>query len=310
MKTQNHLLARCTGLALGVIGFLGIFMSTVSHAEPIRNLQKKLPNKIDEWRAQLPDQVYDTISIFEYINGAGEVYKAYNMRLCLSRRYEGSSGLGIVLDIFDMGSSEDAFGVFTHDTDGEIIDIGQDARFRPGWLSFWQHRFFVSIYSEDDSTAALEAVKALGLQVAAGISKRGEKPKLVSLLPQEGLVAKNIRFLHHPIVLNYHFFIADQNILKITPQSKAVLATYNLKSQEARLLLILYPDESIAAESLTEFYKYYLPDADKTGTAQLENGKWASALMQNNLLAIVLESDSRALGESLLNRVKEALPGF
>jgi len=52
-----------------------------------------------------------------------------------------------------MGTSEDAFGVFTHDTDGDRIDIGQEARYRPGWLSFWQNRFYVSIYLEKERWA-------------------------------------------------------------------------------------------------------------------------------------------------------------
>ena len=284
-------------------------MSTVSQAEPIRNIQKKLPDKIDTWHARTPDQIFDAVSIFDYIDGAGEVYRAYNMRFCLSRRFEGPSGLGIVLDIFDMGSPADAFGVFTHDTDGDIIDIGQDARFRPGWLSFWKYRFFVSIYSEEDSKAAGNAVKELGLQVAARISERGQKPELISRLPRHGLVSEHIRFLHHPIVLNYHFFIADQNILHIDPKTQAVLAPYLLDGQKALLLLILYPDADTAAAALANFKTHYLPDADKTGSARLENGKWGAAQLHNRLLSIVLESDGKALGETLLNQVKRTGDG-
>ena len=253
----------------------------------------------------MQDQIFDPVTIFSYINGAGEVYKAYNMRFCLSRRYEDSSGVGIVLDIFDMGSSEDAFGVFTHDTDGAIIDIGQDGRFRTGWLSFWKYRFYISIYSEEESTAAENAVKALGRQVADRILKKGIKPKLISLLPQAGLEWKSIRFLHHPVVLNYHFFIAEKNILNITPQTQAVLAIYRRDSQKALLLLVLYPDAKIAADSLANFKTHYLPDADESGTALLENGKWSSIILRNNLVAIVLESDTKALGKTLLNSIEK-----
>ena len=86
--------------------------------------------------------------------GMAEVYKAYNMRQCLSRRYIIDNGPDIVLDVFDMRTPGDAFGVFTHYTDGEPVQIGQSALYRPGWLSFWKHRFFVSIYMEEETGAA------------------------------------------------------------------------------------------------------------------------------------------------------------
>jgi len=66
-----------------------------------------------------------------------------------------------LIDIFDMGSSKDAFGVLTHDTDGDSIAADQDARYCHGWLSFWQQRYFVSIYMEEENPAAEQAVKEM-----------------------------------------------------------------------------------------------------------------------------------------------------
>ena len=37
----------------------------------------------------------------------------------MARRFHKDGKPDIVVDAFDMGSSEDAFGVFTHDLDGE-----------------------------------------------------------------------------------------------------------------------------------------------------------------------------------------------
>ena len=137
------------------------------------------------------------------------------MQRCLSRRYAAPNRPVIILDIFDMGSSQDAFGVFTHDTDGEAIDVGQNARLRPGWLSFWKFRFFVSIYAEEETEATDMAVRELSKQVAVAIPKEGEKPEILSRLPGEGLQNGSIRYLHHPILLNYNYYLSDENILNI-----------------------------------------------------------------------------------------------
>jgi len=303
---KNRHFARACAPACFVLltlSVLTILMTQKAAADPFTDLQARLPKQINGWTADPADRIFDPISIFSYINGGAEVYKAYNMKHCFSRRYSNPDEPAIILDIFDMGTSQDAYGVFTHDTDGEALAVGQDARFRPGWLSFWKHRFFVSIYMEEESPAAEKAVKELGRQVAALIPAKGTRPRLVLKLPAQGLDPENIRYLHHPILLNYHYYLADENILNISQQTDAALADYRRGQEKARLLLVEYPDSEIAARSLSNFLKHYLPDADKSGVALLENGKWAAARLNKKWLAVVLEADSRKFAENLLKKV-------
>lgn len=288
-----------------IIIISSLLMPQSVHSETLDSLRSGLPKQILGWTVEHEDRLFDEKTIFGYINGGAEVYKAYNMRQCLSRRYTTPNGPAIVLDIFDMGSSEDAFGVFTHDTDGEILDVGQDARFQPGWLSFWKDRFFVSIYMEEETEAAGKTVKVLGRKVTSLITRQGTKPRILSLLPSEGLQSRNIRYLHHPIVLNYHYYLSDENILNISHKTDVVLASYRLDKNEARLLLVVYTDPETARKSMISFYNHYLPDADQYGIALLEDGKWAAVLLKERILAIVLEADSRQLAESLLKSIKK-----
>ena len=289
--------------SLLTISLIILFMTPNTQANSLKGLQTDLPKQAGEWSAQSDDRIFDGKTIFSYINGAAEVYRAYNFKQCLSRRYTLSGGPAIILDIFDMGSPEDAYGVFTHDLDGTQVDIGQDGRWRPGWLSFWKGRFFISIYVEEDSPAARQAVKDMGRKVADKISGRGSRPQILSQLPPEGLQSDTIRYLHHPIVLNYHYYIADENILHIAADTDVALAEYQRGHQAARLLLIKYPTPEIAGQSRADFLKHYLPDADKKKTALLENGKWAAVKRKGHLLAIVLEADSKEFAENLIEGI-------
>jgi hypothetical protein len=283
-----------------LLTLLMLLMTNASHANTLKDLGTRLPKQLSGWTAEPEDRLYDEKTIYSYIDGGAELYKAYNMQQCLSRRYTTANGPSIILDIFDMGTSNDAFGVFTHDTDGNVMDIGQDARYRSGWLSFWKHRYFVSIYMEEETAAAEKAAKTLGQEVAAGISIKGLRPHILQKLPSEGLVSGSVRYFHHPMVLNYHFYISDENILNLSAKTEAILANYQSGREAARLLLISYPNLKVAEKSLTGFSKHYLPDADKSGFAQIENGKFAAAFRKDKLLTIILESDSRRLAERLL----------
>jgi hypothetical protein len=279
-------------------------MAPNSHAFTLEELRSGLPAQIMAWSNETEDQIYTPQTIFGYINGGAEVYKAYNMRRCLSRRYTIPRGPAIVLDVFDMGTSEDAYGVFTHDPAGDVIELGQDGRLRPGWANFWKDRFFVSIYSEEETAAAQKAVRTLAEKVDLLIATRGARPKIINRLPPEGLQALSIRYLHHPVILNYHYYLSDENLLNLSSRTEAVLAGYQRDNGQALILLVSYPETNAAARAYVKFNRHYLADADKNGMALLENQKWSASKIKGRLLVIVLEADSRLLAESLLQTVR------
>ena len=269
-------------IAFPAIALFSLLMTQDTQANSLTQLQPDLPREINGWNAVPEDRIFDKSTIFSYINGGAEVYKAYNMQGCLARRYTSPGGPAIMLDIFDMGSPQNAFGVFTHDTDGQVAAIGQDGRLRPGWLSFWKYRFFVSVYAEEDTRASQKAINALAEQVAGAIQGQGAKPGLLSRLPAKGLQSENIRYLHHPILLNYHYYISDENIFQISDDTDVTLASYQIRGQNAILMLVEYPESRKAAESRQRFLRFYLPDADSSGMALLENGKWAASKGRNS----------------------------
>jgi len=294
-------------LILQTVGYSSLMIMQKSHAEQLDVLSATLPSQIGIWTAEPKDRIYDKETIFSYIDGAGEVYRAYNMRSCLSRRYTSPKAPAIVLDIFDMDTSEDAFGVFTHDRDGRAVDVGQGALYRPGWLSFWKGRFFVSIYIEKETEAAKEAISDLSRVVASLIKDQGPKPGILLKLPPEGLQSRSIRYLHHHTLLNYHFYLADENILNLGQHTDAVLAVYQRSGKRAHLLLVFYPNVEKAAEAHKTLLRHYLPEAESTGAVLLEDGKWSATGLKNKSLTVVLEADTRPLAENLLREVLETL---
>jgi hypothetical protein len=101
-------------------------------------------------------------------------------------------------------------------------------------------------------------------------------------------------------VLNRHYFVSTENILRLGGQTEAVLSTYQLKGGAAQILLVKYPDAEKAKEAYSSFLKYYLPDADSSGMALLENRKWCGISLKATSVAVVLEADSREIASELL----------
>jgi hypothetical protein len=232
------------------IGLVGAMMACSDGSTPTDltgTANPLMPTEAAGWQSVDEGQTYDTESIYSYIDGHAEVYMAYGMVQCLSRRYSGPEGEpDIVLDLFEQASAPDAFGVFTHDRDGEEVDIGQGGLFRHGWLSFWKGHWFGSVYAEGESEASREAVLALGRAAADAIAEVGEVPPLVAELPAEGLDPRSVRFLHTQEILNGVVYLGYENALRFGPEVDAVVGRYQRPEGEGWLVLVDYPDDATA----------------------------------------------------------------
>ena len=290
--------------------FISVFLggASAAQAESLDAMKLRLPDRIMAWSKAEQDALYDDRTIFDYIDGAAEVYRAYNMQGCLSRRYETPGGPAVILDIFDMGSSENAYGVFTYDRDGEEMQLGQGAFYRTGWLSMWKDRFFVSIYAEQETEATRAALAELAEIVSRLIKAEGPKPRLLSHLPSKGIRPGSVKFFHDHVVLNRHYYLSGENILNLGRHTDGALAFYERNEDSALLLLLEYPDREKAGNAHRAFLRHYLPEADASGAALLENKKWCAIKLQDKWLAIVLESTDRKLANALLQEARATLP--
>jgi len=236
--------------AVGAL-LVGLLMACATEPPPVDRVQRvgaALPAEVAGWRATGDDEIYNTETIFQYIDGHAEVYLAYGMKRCLARRYSGPSGEpDIVLDLFELASSADAYGVFTHDRDGDEVDVGQGALLRTGWLSFWKGRWFGSVYAEGESEPAFDAVIAIARGAADAIVDEGEAPALVSELPADGLDERSVRFFHTQEILNSVVYLGFDNVLQFGPETDAVLGRYERPDGSAWLLLVDYPEVETAS---------------------------------------------------------------
>ncbi|MGD1009766.1 MAG: DUF6599 family protein [Candidatus Aminicenantales bacterium] len=293
-------------VALAIVLAGGAGLMTAQNRPAAGRMAAFIPRTIGPWLSEA-DHVYDAETIFQYIDGAGEVYRSYNMKVLVSRRFHKDGRPDIVVDLFDMGSSLDAFGVFTHDLDGEDADVGQGSNYKAGQLSFWKDRYFGSLSTEEENKDTKAAVFELGRLIAAAIPKEGPKPKLLSYLPAEGLDAGHVCYFHNHSILNYHFFVAEGDILLLEQTASAVLAPYKSARGKSFLLVVVYPDEAKAARAYDSFAKSYMPDAQKTGIVRTEDKKWTASARSGDILIVVFNADSDEFAMNQLALVQELI---
>lgn len=299
------------------IFLIAIGLSTMSSDGTTKasNLAVMLPAEAHGWKPEDPDSIYNAENLYEYIDGAAEVYRSFNVRTVLARRYVKDGGPDILVDIFDMGSSKDAFGAYYHDMrEGPEAGIGKDSEFMRGALYFWKGRYFVSIIAFDETEEAKLAVLDLGKVIASSIVDEGAEPDLVKLLPKRKHLSKQINYFHNHSCLNIYYFLAEENLFNLGRETEGILARYkspapvNAETESASfvLLLIRYPSMAKAEKACRSFLHAYLPDADGEGMAQTEDFKWTSAKRMGNLLIGVFDAPSKTDIVALVDEVEKA----
>jgi hypothetical protein len=283
--------------------FLG--MTIMAEANRLTELSKQLPAQINGWRKSAQTTLYTPKNLFKYIDGGAELYISYSFKHLLAQKYTKADLPGITVDVFDMGNSFNAFGVFSHSRETLDNSVGDDveSEYGGGLLTFWKGRYYVSVLAYPETEEKKKTVLTLGRQIAGWIKEKSEKPSLIARLPAENIIKESIRYFHHYVWLNSHFFISDQNILHIREDTEAVLAKYKEEGNRYFVLLICYPDKAKAENAHRSFLRNYLPDARK-GIKQLEDGRWTGCKIDGPLLMIVLNAPDAGKVESLLKEEK------
>jgi hypothetical protein len=267
----------------------------------VKDLAKSLPREILDWKVSGDDAVYDKTTIYDYLDGGAEVYLAFDFQAALARKYAGPNGDEIALDIYDMGSPEEAFGVFSCDRQDEDAGIGQESEYGAGLLRFRRGRYFVSITALGDENASGKAIIALGKAAAESLGPDGPVPAMLDLLPSDGLVRDRTSYFHSVINLNNRYFVAGENILNLDKgQTDCALAEYAVNDEETgKLLAIRYPDEGSARAARESFLRGFLPEAGPDGAALTENREWTLARQSGRFLFVVFEAPSAKWAEDL-----------
>lgn len=235
-------------------------------------------------------EVFDRENIYNLVDGQAESYFAYGFQQVAVRKYENAQGDKIDIEVWQLATPADAYGLFTTSIVGEPADIGNDGDADPGRrLTFWQDRYYVRVRARQQLPDA-EVLQSFAQAVSTALPTGGERPALVNQLPPDGLVERSAIFFHKEISIQSEVWLGGENLLGLSPETDGVLARYQIGGTVAQLLLVQYPNAAAAS----------------AGLASLEGGYidgLVTADARDNLLGAVFGEIDEATPDELLARV-------
>jgi hypothetical protein len=246
--------------------------------------------KVEGWSVSGEVRTFGPDTLYEQIDGASELYLSYGFRSLMVMDYARGDDV-VTVEIYDHGSPERAFGIYSQERprEGHFLDVGAEGYLEPPILSFTAGNAYVKLNALDTTPATPAALESLARGLAEAIAAGARLPEALALFPAEGKVPHSERF-------------ANQDFLGYACLHSAFTADYTVDTTHFQAFIIELPTTE-EASSMSQGYleaasdgtaPRSLPDggilvADKyngpvalwrhgprlTGTVGLDNPQWA-----------------------------------
>ena len=220
------------------------------------------------------------------MDGQAEAFFAYGFEQVTVRSYENKEGVVLSVEVWQLASHSDAYGLFTASISGIPADVGNDGDADPGRrLAWWQDRYYVHVRARQEVPDG--DLRGFAELVSTTLPLGGERPALVGRLPTDGLAERSALFFHEEISIQNEVWLGGENLLGLGPEVAGALARYDVGDAVVRLLRVEYPSAELAS----------------TGLAALEGSQVSGLVVadvQDNLLGAVFGEADEAAVNTLL----------
>jgi hypothetical protein len=243
-------------------------------------------NAIPGWDIFQKVEVYNHDNLFNLVDGQAESFFAYGFEQAAVQRYQDSAGTLMNVEIWQLATPADAYGLFTTGRSGSPASIGNEGDSDPGRrLAFWQNRYFVNLGAVQpvpDGT-----LQAFARAIASSLPAGGERPDLVGRLPQSGLAERTTIFFHEEMSIQMEVWLGGTNILGLSQETNGAVCSYELGDETVRFMLVEYPDSAQADKGLKALQSDNVADL-------------VAAEVHDKILGAVFGKVSVAQGQALL----------
>ena len=181
--------------------------------------------------------------LYRYMDGGADIYLKYGLVAMAHREYKGA-GLDMTVDVFDMGSPLQAFGIYSSERSPEyhFIPIGAEGYSSESTLNFVQGRYYVRLSAFGDGAAT--ALDSFARVISRSIGGDRKLPALLDMLPRENRMARSEKYVVGAPA--GHDFL-----------SPALTASYRFDGKATTLVISLAADAREANQRVEKLRQYY-----------------------------------------------------
>ena len=214
--------------------------------------------ELSGWQKSGPPDSYTPDNLFEYINGAAEVYLSYDFQKLITQSYSNPNEQSITVDIYRHSNSNNGFGIYSQEKPekGDFLKIGTQGYYEQGVLNFYKGQFYIKLTAFDLKELDRSLLEKMAILINDQLPGKPVPPETVSCFPSKGKIENSERFIL-------------QNFLGHSFLHSAFVANYLLDEKKFQIFII----EARRPEAADKMLTRYLAFLEKKGIEhQLDNG--------------------------------------
>ena len=262
----------------------------------------KLFPRIKGWEATVDKTVYGKLNLWEYINGAADLYLSYDFENLYIAEYINKKDQSVKVEIYKHSSSENAFGIYTAErmNNYNFIDVGVQGYTEPDVLNYFSGEYYVKMISSGMPGIEQSDLLNIARQINNELDRDKKWPDAIDLFPADGKITNSEKYIARDF-LGYSFF------------HSAFTADYDV--QEKFKLFIIKLENEVNAEAMLESYTSMINEDKITSMDDIYvindffNGTVILSVKYNYIIGII-NTENVDLAAGYLNKTKAKLVSF
>ena len=183
-----------------VLGITVFFMASRVEAGPISFPQ------VDGWDQPEKPQLYSPETLYEYIDGAADLYLSYEFQELSVADYRGAQKAAVTVEVYRHSTPTQAFGIYSQErlASAKLLDIGAEGYQEPTVLNFVTGSYYVKINGYETGAEDERVLLAFARKIEQVLGGRSSLPEILAAFPREGLKPHSEKFISKDF-LGYSF---------------------------------------------------------------------------------------------------------
>ena len=163
--------------------------------------------EISGWRMPEKPQLFSPTTLYEYINGAADLYLSYEFQDLNVAEYRNEREAAVTVEIYRHKSPTQAFGIYSQErlANANFLEIGTQGYREPMVLNFLAGPYYVKINGYNTGAEDEKIMLIFGRKVEEMLGEKNSLPEILSSFPAEGKKKNTEKFISKNF-LGYSFF--------------------------------------------------------------------------------------------------------
>ena len=198
--------------------------------------------EITGWKQSGEVQTFLPKTLFEYINGAADLYLMYDFQELKVAEYLNEKKASVIVDVYRHKTPTHAFGIYSQErlSDANFINIGAQGYVEKNVLNFLTGSYYVKLNSFNTGVEDEEILLNFAKKVAENLGEKGRLPSILSSFPEEGKKKNSEKFINKNF-LGYSFLYS------------AFTADYELSGKKFKLFVIEGADQKECKDMIQKY---------------------------------------------------------